>query len=275
MSAIIAPVTPVNVGSASQPLAGSTVSVVDGASIAITDPDAGATDPVTIVAPASGTISIAPATAGANVVVEGTGNATIDLSPATSNGNPQNLGGSIVQVNEDYKGDVVANFDDAIVDGTVDVSTDTGFGSISDNAPATAGDFNFYINTGAGNDQIKGTVGNDFIRAGAGNDVVNSGAGNDVVRLGTGTDEVTLGTGEDVVYFTVDQLETSVEQTKTITDFDSGVDAIQINADLEGRLSIERLSADEVRLVLSGDTTGITKIISAGDDIADDDIEFV
>ena len=277
MSAIIPAVTPVDTAAAVQPTAGSTPSATSGETIAITDPSS-STTPVVIAAPTSGSFTVAPATQGANVAIIGDGNASVSIGTATTGGNPQNIGGSTVSVDEDYAGDVIANFNNAIVDGTVNKNIDTGTGSIAENAPSDAGDFNFYINTGAGNDQIQGTVGNDFIRAGAGNDVVNSGAGNDVVRLGTGTDQVTFGSGDDILYLTVDQLQTPAgqSQTKGVTDFDSdGDDKIQISKDLEDLVDITGLGTNKITISLSGDQTGTTHITSGGLTIDDDDIEFV
>lgn len=279
MSAVISPVDPINTADAVQPVAGSEVTASSDAVIAITDPGATANQPVTIVAPTSGNITVAPAAPKADVVIRGDGNASISIGNATTNGVTNNIAGSTVQVDETYAGDVTANFNNAIVDDeVVDKATDTGTGSIAENAPSNAGDFNFYINTGAGNDQIQGTVGNDFIRAGAGNDVVKSGAGNDVVRLGTGTDEVTFGSGNDILYLTVDQLQTLTgqSQTKTITDFDSnGDDKIQISQNLRDLVEITGLGTNSITISLSGLQTGTTNITSAGETIDNDDIEFV
>lgn len=281
MSAVIPAVTPVDTAAAVTPLPISDVTVntaTDGSTLAITTPDSSPTNPVLIEAPTSGSFNVAPATEGANVVIRGDGDASINIGNATKGGATENIGGSTVSVDENYAGDVTANFNNAIVDGIVDKDTDAGNGSIAENAPSDAGDFNFYINTGAGNDEIQGTIGNDFIRAGAGNDVVNSGAGNDVVRLGTGTDEVTLGSGDDILYLTVDQLQTPAgqSQTKEITDFDSdGDDKIQISKDLEDLVDITGLGTNKITISLSGDQTGTTDITSDGQTIDDDDIEFV
>ena len=152
-----------------------------------------------------------------------------------------------------------------------------GGGSIGSNSPggnAGAADIDYYVKTGAGNDQIKGSRGNDFIRAGAGDDVVNAGAGDDIVRFGSGNDSGSLGAGEDIVYFTVDQLQGS--QTKTIKDFDAnGNDKIQIKADLKELVDITGQGSKAITISLSGAQTGTTTVISEGETIDDDDIEFV
>jgi Ca2+-binding RTX toxin-like protein len=200
----------------------------------------------------------------------------VEIGNATLAGAPLNLGGSTVQVDDSYKGSVIANFSRSIVEGTVDKSTNTGVGSIADNAPSNAGNFNFYINTGAGDDRIEGTIGNDFIRAGAGNDVVFGGAGDDVVRVGAGNDTMYLGKGNDVLYLTVDQLQG--QSTNTITDFDGtdlGDDKIQIDADLVGRVSISGQGTNQIVITLSGSQTGVTTIVSQAGTIDNDDIQFV
>ena len=249
----------------------------------VTDPNTGATTPTTITAPESGAFKVAVGTAGSNVVVKGDGTAGVTIGNATdAAGGELNAAGSSFQIADSYRGTVVANLSGAIVDGTkVDVSTDTGNGSIGANLPggasnafATSADIDYYINTGAANDQIEGSIGNDFIRAGAGDDVVNSGGGNDIVRFGAGNDTGSLGDGDDIVYFTVDQLQGS--QTKTITDFDSsGNDKIQIDADLKNLVDITGKGTKAIKITLSGAQTGTTAVVSEGNTIDDDDIEFV
>lgn len=285
MSAVIAPVTPVDTATSVQPPAGSSYAAVPGSGVAITDPSSGPSAPVTIEAPITGSFTLAPATQGSNVVVKGSGDATVNIGLAKDgSGNVQNASGSTVQVANDYRGTVVANFEGAPVDGeNVDISTDTGFGTIADNLPqsttsanafAAPTEIDLYINTGSGADQIEGSRGNDFIRAGAGNDTVNSGAGDDIVRTGSGDDTVTLGSGEDIVYFTVDQLQGN--QTKTITDFDAnGNDKIQIDSDLKELVSISGQGSKTITITLSGAQTGTTTVTSNGETIDNDDIEFV
>lgn len=280
MSAVIPPVTPVDTSTAVQPTGGSTAVATSGETIAVTDPSASSSNPVVIVAPTSGSFNVAPATQGANVVIEGTGDATVNIGTAQDgSGNVQSASGSTIQVSDSYAGSVIANFAGSPVgDKAVDIATNTGTGTIADNlsggGQAFQNNLDFYVNTGAGADQIEGTRGNDFIRAGAGNDVVNSGAGDDIVRLGAGDDQVTLGSGEDIVYFTVDQLQGN--QSKTITDFDTnGNDKIQIDADLQGLVEITGQGTNKITISLSGAQTGTTNVESGGQTIDDDDIEFV
>ena len=94
------------------------------------------------------------------------------------------------------------------------------------------------------------------------------------VRTGSGNDAGTLGAGDDIVYFTVDQLQG--DQTKTINDFDaSGNDKIQIDKDLKDLVSIEGKGTKAIKISLSGAQTGSTNVVSEGETIDDDDIEFV
>ena len=241
----------------------------------VTDPDSSVTSPITIEAPETGAFKLAVGTAGSNVVVTGDGTAEITIGNAKdADGGELDASGSSFHIADDYRGTVIANLEDAIVDGTVDTTADTGNGSIADNGPTGAGDVNYYINSGAANDQIGGSKGADFVRLGAGDDTFNTGAGNDIVRVGTGDDTGSLGKGDDLLYLTVDQIQG--ESTNTIKDFDSaGNDKIQIEASLEGLTEISGLGTKEIKITLSGAQTGTTTIVSGGETIDEDDIEFV
>ena len=217
------------------------------------------------------------------MVVTGSGTAGVTIGNATdAAGGELNASGSTFQISDTYQGTVVANLSGAIVDGTkVDVSTDTGNGSIAANLPgtasnafATSANLDYYVNTGAANDQVEGSKGNDFVRLGAGNDTFNTGAGDDIVRTGSGDDSGTLGAGDDIAYFTVDQLQGN--QTKTIKDFDAnGNDKIQIESSLKDLVDITGQGTNAIKITLSGAQTGTTAVISEGNTIDDDDIEFV
>ena len=267
-----------------QPTAGATTTATSGETFVVTDPNAGASSPTTITAPESGAFKVAAGTAGANLVVQGDGTAGVTIGNATdASGGELNASGSTFQIADSYRGTVIANLSGAIVDGTkVNTSTDTGNGSIGANLPggtsssgfSSSADIDYYVNTGSANDEVSGSKGNDFIRLGAGDDTFNSGAGDDIVRTGSGNDTGSLGAGEDIVYFTVDQLQGT--QTKTITDFDAnGNDKIQIDANLKGLTSIEGEGTKEIKITLSGAQTGTTTVISQGETIDGDDIEFV
>ena len=279
MSTIIQPVTPVSTETATKPSAGTETSVSSGETVAVTD----STGTVTVKAPPTGVFEVASATDGANIKIGGDGTAGVAIGTAVdANGNPLSGSGTAFQIDSNYKGTAIVNLRGAIADGTkVDTSLDTGSGSIADNLPgsdsnafATAADIDFYINTGAANDQVGGSAGNDFIRLGAGDDVFNSEDGDDIVRVGTGNDSGSLGAGNDILYLTVDQLQG--DSVNTITDFDAnGDDKIQIDADLEGLVDIEGVGTNAITITLSGAQTGTTAIVSEGESIDADDIEFV
>ena len=284
MSAVIQTVTPVSTANAVQPTAGATAQAASGETFVVTDPNTGATSPTTITAPESGTFKVAVGTTQSNVVVTGDGTAGVTIGNATDTaGGELNAAGSSFQIADSYKGTVVANLSGAIVDGTkVDTSTDTGIGTIAANMPGSTSstgsastiEIDYYVNSGAADDELSGSKGDDFIRLGAGDDTFNAGAGDDIVRTGSGDDTGSLGAGEDIVYFTVDQLQGT--QTKTITDFDAnGNDKIQIDSNLKNLISIEGEGTKEIKITLSGAQTGTTTVVSQGETIDGDDIEFV
>lgn len=78
------------------------------------------------------------------------------------------------------------------------------------------------LNGGVGNDVLEGNSGRDRLIGGSGNDTLSGGAGNDVLRGGSGDDILTGGTGADVFQFRAN------DHTNVITDFEVGVDHIQI-----------------------------------------------
>ncbi|QNG27850.1 calcium-binding protein [Synechococcus sp. HK01-R] len=241
----------------------------------------------------TGTLNLAVGTTGADVVVNagaGANDATIQVGLATdAGGNTLANGGSSVQIDPNYGGSVVVNYQGAITDGTKvnTAAAASGGGTIADNLPGGAQAFqsnpnafsadntpDYYINTGRADDQIEGSAANDFIRAGAGNDEINAGAGNDIVRGGAGSDQTTLGAGNDVYYLTVDQLQGS--STDTITDFNSnGDDQVQIAANIEGRVSISGYGSNKLVINLSGSETGTLDLVSGGAAFQDDDVAFV
>ena len=275
MSTFIQPVTPVSSEAGPNPTTGVT-SVSNGETVVVTDPNSSAATPTVLEAPTTGTIAVASASEGANIVVEGTGTAEVVIGRATTGGLDQSASGSTFQIADDYEGTAVVNLSGSeITASKVDLTTETPEGStIAENAPTGTDNIDFYVKTGSGNDQVEGTLGVDFIRLGAGDDTFNAGAGNDVVRVGIGNDSGTLGLGDDIVYLTVDQLEGS--NVNTITDFDAnGDDKIQIDADIEDLVEIEGVGTNEIIITLSGAQTGTTEIISGGQTIDEDDIEFV
>lgn len=280
MSFYIQPVTPISTDSAAQnPEAGKTTNISSGDVIVVTDPNSSAEDPVTIETPDSGVVEIGVAAVESNVVVEGTGTAGIVIGNVeTPTGDPLDAAGSAIQIDDNYRGTILANLQNAITEGgKVDTETETSAGnSIADNLPGKEGDdtLSYYINGGAANDNIEGSGARDFIRLGAGDDRFDAGGGNDVVRLGAGDDEGFLGAGNDTVYFTVDQLQGS--SVNILKDFDAdGDDNIQIDADLQNLVDIEGLGTNVITITLSGAQTGTTAIVSEGETIDPEDIEFI
>ena len=72
--------------------------------------------------------------------------------------------GSALQVDSTFEGSVIANLSGSITDGAGGViESEEGV------EPLLEGEFSYYVNGGAGNDQIKGSQASDFIRGGAGN----------------------------------------------------------------------------------------------------------
>ena len=280
MSFYIQPVTPISTDSAAQnPEAGKTTNISSGDIIVVSDPNSNAEAPVTIETPDSGVVEIGIAAVESNVVVEGTGTAGIVVGNVeTPTGDPLDAAGSAIQIDDNYRGTILANLQNAITDGgTVDTEIETFAGnSIADNLPGKDGDdtLSYYINGGAANDNIEGSGARDFIRLGAGDDRFDAGGGNDVVRLGAGDDEGFLGAGDDIVYFTVDQLQGN--SVNILKDFDAnGDDNIQIDADLQNLVDIEGYGTNVITITLSGAQTGTTAIVSEGETIDRDDIEFI
>ena len=100
------------------------------------------------------------------------------------------------------------------ITGSSGADTINGFDEVSHNDAPVAG-FADVINAGGGNDKANGF---------AGNDLINGGSGNDTLTGGTGDDDLTGGTGTDVFRFN----DYFAEGTDTISDFEDGVDTIEI-----------------------------------------------
>jgi len=280
VSIFITPVPALDAAAAENPEAGSSSTGVSGDSFVVTDPTSG---PIEINGPGDGGVILAASGVnGANVKLDGPIGDEIGITTAfDAAGNPLDGSGSAFQVAEDFEGTVIANLDGASTSGaSVDLSIETEEGTIADAAGGTieegglGGDFAYYVNGGAGNDQIQGSEGADFIRGGAGNDRINAGDGDDLVRVGSGSDSVTLGAGADTVYWTVDQFEG--DSVNIITDFTTGVDKIAIDADILDRIDVEFAEdGKSFTVTLSGETTGSTTVKSEGDAFDDIDFEFV
>lgn len=200
------------------------------------------------------------------------------IPPGGGAAQPVNITGSILQVKETLTTPVEVDFSESVIaaspalnktvdpnvvlQGQVGGAARGGSGTIGENAPAgvfAANSTNtpgLYIETGAGNDKITGSGGNDFIRAGNGNDTVFAGPGNDIIRLGEGTDVLTTGPGNDIYYITSDQFTQVVggSQTKTITDFTTGVDKVLIGP-TGGGARLDPLNAGTVAITNDAGST--------------------
>lgn len=75
---------------------------------------------------------------------------------------------------------------------------------------------------GNGNDVLKGQDGNDDLKGQNGADTLNGGGGSDVLRGGDGTDILIGGAGADRFVFDLN------DDTNTVTDFEDGLDVIEI-----------------------------------------------
>lgn len=84
---------------------------------------------------------------------------------------------------------------------------------------------NNVLNGTSGNDVINGRGGHDRIDGGAGDDIMNGGNGNDVLISNAGNDIMTGGSGADTFV-----LGPRASGTITITDFQNGVDRIDLRA---------------------------------------------
>jgi len=280
VSIFITPVPALDAASAENPAAGSSSTGNSGElnEFVITDPTEG---PIEISGSGDGSlIAVSSGVNNANVILDGELADEIVITDAVdAAGNSLDGSGTAFQVSEDFEGSVIANLEFASTSGaSVDLSTATESGTIADalggEDSVLAGDFAYYINGGAGTDQLGGSAGADFIRGGAGDDRINAGAGDDLVRVGSGSDSVTLGAGADTVYWTVDQFEG--DSVNIITDFTTGVDKIAIDADLLDRIEVDFAEdGQSFTVTLSGDTTGSTTVISEKDAFDDIDFEFV
>lgn len=133
------------------------------------------------------------------------------------------------------------------------------------------GGFAFYASGGSGNDAFIGSGLSDFIRGGGGDDTINAGGGDDLVRGGSGSDDVFLGTGQDTLYFTLDQIDNSLD---TVRDFTTGEDKISLAAGINYEI------VDGGRSIVftyeSGGQTFTSTLTSTGDTLfTDDDIVFL
>lgn len=91
----------------------------------------------------------------------------------------------------------------------------------------SAGDGNDSLLGEAGNDTLRGDAGNDTLSGGAGNDRLEGGDGNDRLEGGAGLDTLVGGAGADTFVFT--SADNFRSGTDSITDFQTGVDRIDLS----------------------------------------------
>jgi Ca2+-binding RTX toxin-like protein len=175
------------------------------------------------------------------------------------------------------------------------LATDTPVSGVVVQAPATGGETHGtanddiligsavvdVLNSGAGNDVIYGGGGADTINAGDGNDraeggvgddIINGGAGNDILVGGVGDDTLTGGGDADAFVFrSLDELSANTDH---ITDFEPGVDTIDLSA-IGGLTFIGQSAftgvAGQMRFDVASGTTEI-QIDADGDSVMDDRI---
>jgi len=94
----------------------------------------------------------------------------------------------------------------------------------SGNNVITGGDVFDYISGDAGDDVLNGGGGGDMLIGGGGADTLNGGAGDDEITGGDGDDVLSGGAGADIFEFNI--LEGA--QADRVTDFESGIDTIEI-----------------------------------------------
>lgn len=103
-----------------------------------------------------------------------------------------------------------------------------------------------------GDDALSGGSGDDYLQAGWGNDFLNGGSGDDILRGGTGDDLLNGNAGADIltgnegydIFKFADFLLDGVD-IDTITDFNSGVDIIQLGQWAFDHLSLGALRAGQ------------------------------
>lgn len=153
------------------------------------------------------TVNIVSNGAATNATVFGSTAAnSLNLSQGTANINTVNISG----VEDLALTTAASNI------GTINASTATGALNLAGVTFAATGGAT--VTTGSGNDVVSGSAGNDTLNMGAGSDTVNGTAGRDTI---------TLGAGADTVNYTA-LIQSNATNTDTITDFESGVDTINV-----------------------------------------------
>ncbi len=168
----------------------------------------------------AGTLTIAAGQTTATVSVSVAGDTTVEQNEnfrVTITPNTPQAG--LYQIGTAEATSTILNDDVAPINGSNANNTLTGTAS------------NDIINGLGGNDTITGLAGNDTLDGGTGNDNLNGGDGNDVLFGDAGADTMTGGAGLDVFRYTdITQSLTTVIGRDTITDFQVGIDKIDVSA---------------------------------------------
>ena len=109
------------------------------------------------------------------------------------------------------------------------------------------GDGNDTIAAGKGDDRMVGRSGNDDLSGGKGDDTLRGNGGQDTLNGGLNSDEMTGGTQADTFVLTADSA------TDTITDFENGIDVIDLDVDF-ATLIFADIAPGEVHITHSGET---------------------
>jgi Ca2+-binding RTX toxin-like protein len=119
---------------------------------------------------------------------------------------------------------------------------------------------------GSGNDEINGGSSADFLFGGRGNDDISGGGGDDQITGGMGADELTGDAGaDDFIFEFVSDSYVRSNNRDTITDFETGIDEIDLSI-------IGGISASDITLVDAGG--GNTTVLIDADDVVGDDMEI-
>lgn len=121
--------------------------------------------------------------------------------------------------------------------------------------------FAFYASGGTGDDQISGSGESDFLRGGTGNDFINANGGNDLVRGGAGADTIFLGTGQDTLYYTLDQIDGSIDILRDFSRTGTNQDVITYGANISAQIINGGQSI--VFTALSGSLQGATTTLTS------------
>ncbi|WP_299930330.1 calcium-binding protein [uncultured Pelagimonas sp.] len=127
---------------------------------------------------------------------------------------------------------------------------------------------------GSNDDTIEGTLGDDYLDGGGDDDVLRGGSDNDTLIGNAGQDELSGGNGADVFVFNAETDSVHGTTRDTITDFEAGVDMIDLSGIASGLTFVSSYTstAGEVRY---NDTVGRLYIDVDGDGGSDFSVDLV